>query len=284
MNTLKVLDISGLLVVSLPPSIRLLENLCTLYLDRCKSKDISILGGLKKLEILSLKSLINTFPGELTELAELRMLDMTSCNHIETISPNITSRLNGLEDLYLQGSFCQLGNHRVEGTNEERNASLEELINLPQLTILKIDIEDVNCFPRNVNFIPKWEKFDICISRSLLSRLMNVHLSKLKRAHTRTLVIDITMSTLPDWFFEAEKAEMLIYSWCPHLMNILEAYVKGRLFGLKSLFVEQCHTVQCLRLAEVIPNNPVFARLQELHNHHMESMKQMCWPITTRIL
>ncbi|XP_050259666.1 disease resistance protein At4g27190-like [Quercus robur] len=79
MNTLKVLDISGLPVVSLPPSIRLLENLCTLYLDRCKSKDISILGGLKKLEILSLnKSLINTFPGELTELAELRMLDMSS--------------------------------------------------------------------------------------------------------------------------------------------------------------------------------------------------------------
>ncbi|XP_050262455.1 probable disease resistance protein At4g27220 [Quercus robur] len=157
MNTLKVLDISGLPVVSLPPSIRLLENLCTLYLDRCKSKDISILGGLKKLEILSLnKSLINTFPGELTELAELRMLDMTSCNHIKTISPNIISRLKGLEELYLQGSFCQWGNHRVEGTNEERNASLEELINLPQLTTLKIDIEDVNCFPRNENFIPKW--------------------------------------------------------------------------------------------------------------------------------
>ena len=155
-NTLKVLDISGLPVLSLPPSIRLLENLCTLYLDRCKSKDISILGGLKKLEILSLKkSLFNTFPGELTELAELRMLDMTSCNHIETISPNIISRLNGLEELYLQGSFCQWGN-RVGGTNDERNASLEELINLPQLTILKIDIEDVNCFPRNVNFIPKW--------------------------------------------------------------------------------------------------------------------------------
>ena len=176
MNTLKVLDISGLPVLSLPPSIRLLENLCTLYLDRCKSKDISILGGLKKLEILSLnKSLINTFPGELTELAELRMLDMTSCNHIKTISPNIISRLNGLEELYLQGSFCQWGNHRVEGTNEERNASLEELINLPQLTILKTEIEDVNCLPRNVNFIPKREKFDIFISRSLFSSLMNVH-------------------------------------------------------------------------------------------------------------
>ena len=61
------------------------------------------------------------------------------------------------------------------GTNKERNASLDELINLSQLTILKTDIEDVNCLPRNVNFIPKWEKFDICISRSLFSRLMNVH-------------------------------------------------------------------------------------------------------------
>ena len=60
-------------------------------------------------------------------------------------------------------------------------------------------------------------------------------LSKLKRAHTRTMFIDITMSILPDWFFEAvnEKAEMFIYSWCPYLMDILVAYEKGRLFGLK---------------------------------------------------
>ena len=63
----------------------------------------------------------------------------------------------------------------VEGTNKERNASLDELINLPQLTILKTDIEDVNCLPRNVNFIPRREKFDIFITRSLFSRLMNVH-------------------------------------------------------------------------------------------------------------
>ena len=161
MNTLKVLDISGLPVLSLPSSIRLLENLCTLYMDRCKSKDISILGGLKKLEILSLnRSFINTFPEELAELTELRMLDMRSCAYIQTISPNIISRLHGLEELYLQGSFCQWGN-RVGGTNEERNASLEELINLPQLTVLKIDIEGVNCLPRNVNFGPKWEKFDM---------------------------------------------------------------------------------------------------------------------------
>ncbi|KAF3945776.1 hypothetical protein CMV_027882 [Castanea mollissima] len=112
---LKVLDISGQ-VLSLPPSIRLLENLCPLYMDRCKSKNISIFGGLKRLEILGLKkSLINTFQEELAELAELRMLDMTSCNHIQTISPKIISRLHGLEELYLQGSFCQCG-----GGNQQR--------------------------------------------------------------------------------------------------------------------------------------------------------------------
>ena len=114
-NTLKVLDISGQ-VLSLPPSIRLLENLWTLYMDHCKSKNISIFGGLKRLEIPSLKkSLINTFQEELAELAELRMLDMTYCNHIQTISPKIISRLHGLKELYLQGSFCQCG-----GGNQQR--------------------------------------------------------------------------------------------------------------------------------------------------------------------
>ena len=114
MNALKVLDISRL-VLSLSPSIRLLENLRPLYMDRCKSKNISIFGGLKRLEIPSLKkSLINTFQEELAELAELRMLDMT-CDHIQTISPKIISRLHGLEELYLQRSFCQCG-----GGNQQR--------------------------------------------------------------------------------------------------------------------------------------------------------------------
>uniref|UniRef100_A0A2N9GZI2 Disease resistance protein At4g27190-like leucine-rich repeats domain-containing protein n=1 Tax=Fagus sylvatica TaxID=28930 RepID=A0A2N9GZI2_FAGSY len=84
------------------------------------------------------------------------------------------------------------------------------------------------------------------------------------------------MSTLPDWFIEAvtEKAEMLIYSDCQDLMEILTVYDKGRLCGLKSLFVEQCHKVQCLiPFGDGIPSNPVFENLQELHIHHMESMK-----------
>ncbi|KAM3741872.1 hypothetical protein ACB098_07G030200 [Castanea mollissima] len=280
MKTLKVLDISGLPILSLPPSIRLLENLCTLYMDRCKSKDISILGGLKKLEILSLnRSLINTFPEELAELTELRMLDMRSCEYIQTISPNIISRLHGLEELYLQGSFCQWGN-RLGGTNEERNASLEELINLPQLTVLNIDIEGVNCLPLNVNCSPKWEKFDICINASLLNRLLNASLSILKRVRTRTLYIDTTMSNLPDWFIKAvaEKAEMLIYSWCWNLKNILVEYDKGRLFGLKCLYIQESNSEQCLipLAAEGIPNTPVFEKLLELHIHDMESVKEIC--------
>ncbi|KAM4087911.1 hypothetical protein ACB094_07G031600 [Castanea mollissima] len=279
MSSLKVLDISGLQVLSLPPSIRHLENLCTLYMDRCKSKDISILGGLKKLEIHSLqKSLIDTFPQELAELTKLRMLDMTSCAQIQTISPKIILRLHLLEELYLQGSFCHWGD-RVEGTSEERNASLEEVMNLPLLTILKIDIEDVNCFPCNVKSIPKWQKFEICINRSPLNRPTNMNLSRLKRVQIRTLFIDTTMSALPDWFIKAmaEKAEMFIYSWCWNLTNILVEYDKGRLFGLKSLYGEQSHSEQCLipLAADGISNNPVFENLQELHVHDMESMKEI---------
>ncbi|KAF3959905.1 hypothetical protein CMV_015328 [Castanea mollissima] len=259
MNTLKVLDISGLPILSLPPSIRLLENLCTLYMDRCKSKDISILGGLKKLEILSLnRSLINTFPEELAELTELRMLDMRSCEYIQTISPNIISRLHGLEELYLQGSFCQWGN-RLGGTNEERNASLEELINLPQLTVLNIDIEGVNCLPRNA---------------------IECELVHIKTGTYKDLVIDTTMSNLPDWFIKAvaEKAEMLIYSWCWNLKNILVEYDKGRLFGLKCLYIQESNSEQCLipLAAEGIPNTPVFEKLLELRIHDMESVKEIC--------
>uniref|UniRef100_A0A7N2RD18 NB-ARC domain-containing protein n=1 Tax=Quercus lobata TaxID=97700 RepID=A0A7N2RD18_QUELO len=269
------------LIESLPPSIGLLQNLCTLYMDRCKSKDISIFGGLKKLEILSLrKSRIGSIPKELAELSELRMLDMTSCLHMETISPQIISRLQVLEELYLHGSFCQWGG-RVEGTSDESNAILEEVINLPRLTILKVDIVDVNCLPLNVNSTPNWKKFDICISRSYFNRQVNEHLSKLNRVPTRTLFIDATMNKLPDWFFEAvtKKAEMLIYSSCDDLIEILTMYNRARLFSLKALHVEQCHNIGCLiPLPEGFPNQPCRSlensllqsnMIQRLHNLEM---------------
>ncbi|GMN69995.1 hypothetical protein TIFTF001_039040 [Ficus carica] len=278
MNELRVLDLSAIQATSLPTSIKILKNLRTLHLDRCKFTDVSVLGELEKLEILSLKeSLIEELPDKMGRLSNLRMLDLTLSYNIKRIPPNLISRLFYLEELYLQGSFAQW-QEGMEGTSN-RNACFEELLNLRSLTIVKIDIADVRCLPRNVSRTPNWLKFDICVCRTTFTRMMNVHLSKRSSVYTRNLLLDIMMKNLPDWFIGAvsKKAEKLLYSECTAL-NMLEEYYQGSLSGLKCLSVDQCPEVyHLIHLVDDTPGSkPIFESLEELRIHQMDFMVDIC--------
>ncbi|GMN63998.1 hypothetical protein TIFTF001_033060 [Ficus carica] len=284
MNALMILDLNGIHASSLPSSIESLKDLRTLHLDGCKFKDIAILGVLEKLEILSLReSLVEALPEDMAKLSNLRMLDLTSSYNIEKIPSKLISNLSYLEELYLNGSFAHWEDamelRTSLSTDQGRNAFFDELVNLPCLTILKVDIEDVKCLPSNVETVPNWVKFDICVCRRQFTRMMNVH-SKNMSVYSRHLLLDIQMKNLPDWFIEvvAKKAEKLIYSDCWDL-NLLEEYEHGQLAGLKSLDVEQCQEVR--NLMRVTNNSgpgsaPVFESLQELRIFHMDFLEQMC--------
>ncbi|RVW16228.1 Disease resistance protein [Vitis vinifera] len=162
--------------------------------------DISILGKLEKLEILSLReSYIEDLPEELAQLANLRMLDFTMSNNIKSIPPKVISSLSRLEEMYMQGSFADWG-LLLEGTSSGANAGFDELTCLHRLNILKVDISDAECMPKTVRFDPNWVNFDICINRKLFNRFMNVHLSRVTAARSRSLILDVTINTLPDWF------------------------------------------------------------------------------------
>uniref|UniRef100_A0A2N9GCY6 Uncharacterized protein n=2 Tax=Fagus sylvatica TaxID=28930 RepID=A0A2N9GCY6_FAGSY len=215
MKILKLLDLSNLPIKRLPPSIALLQNLCTLYMDQCRSiNHISILGALKKLEILSLKySRINTLPKELAELTELRLLDMTACD-VQTIPPNIISRLHGLEELYLQGSFFEWGN-RVKGTNEERNASLEESL-IVQLSSGECLIDLAYGIPNN----PVFENLqELCI-------------------YDMESMKEICIGQLPPGSFE--KLKFLDVQRCSFLENsLLNSNIIQRFYNLEKLHLYQ---------------------------------------------
>ncbi|GMN22020.1 hypothetical protein TIFTF001_040158 [Ficus carica] len=165
----------------------------------------------------------------------------------------------------------------MEGTSS-RNACFEELLNLHSLTIVKIDIADVRCLPRNVARAPNWLKFDICVCRTTFNRMMNVHLSKQSSVYTRNLLLDIRMKNLPDWFIAvSKKAEKLLYSECTAL-NMLEECYQGSLSGLKCLGVDQCPEVyHLIHLVDGTPGSkPIFESLKELRIQHMDFMVDIC--------
>ncbi|XP_062087287.1 probable disease resistance protein At4g27220 [Humulus lupulus] len=288
MITLRVLDLNGIQASSLPSSIELLKNLRTLYLDRSKFEDVALLGALEKLEILSLKeTYIKTLPEELGKLSKLRMLDLTMCCLIKNIPTNLFSSFSYLEELYLKGSFAEWkvedGSSSSEaGNTSSSTACFGELVDLLCLSIVKVDIADVNCLPLIVKCVPKWVKFDVAICGNPGKRLIYASLSRKTTStieYSRALMLDIAMNKLPDWFIEvvSEKAEKLVYSGCSAL-NLVEELHRGRLTGLKSLDVEQCDEVRHLmRLGEGSQSQlPLFESLEELKIHHMYSMEGIC--------
>ncbi|KAJ9689354.1 hypothetical protein PVL29_014840 [Vitis rotundifolia] len=279
MESLRVLDVNGADISSLPSSLGLLLNLRTLCLDGCKSTDILILGELRKLEILSLReSCIEELPEEIGKLVSLRMLDLTMSSDLKRIRSNLLLSLSQLEEIYLQGSFGDWGKP-IEGMDQETNAGFDELTRLPCLNTLKVDITDAGCIPQNVVSNPNWVKFNICMSEDLFVRLMDVHLSKIMAARSRALILNTTINTLPDWFntVVTEKTEKLFYTYGSGLHNIISEYDQGRLNGLKSLLVQSCYGIVQLMNTDIhVLNRPVFDNLEELRVHNMDYLKVIC--------
>ena len=95
-------------------------------------------------------------------LSYLKFLELTKCNDLERIPPNLLSSLSHLEEL------CMFGVNRVdwepvEGNKKEEgaNASLTELMSLSYLVALKIQIPNIKVLPKDLAFKNDEIKFQI---------------------------------------------------------------------------------------------------------------------------
>ncbi|KAA8516929.1 hypothetical protein F0562_017253 [Nyssa sinensis] len=135
MKDLIVIGFRDVSLKRLPPSLEFLMNLRTLCLHSCHlDKNISIIGSLKTLEILSFSnSLVEELPSEIGQLCKLKLLDLR-CRWKIKIPSGVLSNLSKLEELYLR---------RVYWKTEElrENASITELNSLSRLKALEILID-----------------------------------------------------------------------------------------------------------------------------------------------
>ncbi|XP_058003639.1 probable disease resistance protein At4g27220 [Hevea brasiliensis] len=173
------------------------QNLETLCLDYCVLEELSAIGELSKLQILSLlDSTIVQLPRDIGKLTCLRLLDLSNCSSLEVIPPDVLSRLTRLEDLYMGCSFVQWEGEEHDAPRE--NANLAELKLLTNLVSLDIHIIDAKILPRDL-FFEKLERFNIVIgdiwdwsweeetSRTLKLKLnTRIQLKSIKLLLTRT--------------------------------------------------------------------------------------------------
>ncbi|KAB2607405.1 disease resistance protein [Pyrus ussuriensis x Pyrus communis] len=241
------------------------NEICNLP-DELSITDVSILGELKKLEVLGMReSVIEELPEEIGQLTNLRMLDLTMSAYIATIPSNVLSGLSKLEELCMQQSFADWGK-KVEGEDDKTNASFDELISLSFLNILKVDISDAECLPKNVGN-PFYRSMNVQLSKNTISPF------------SRALLPDTTINMLPDLFNSTvtERVEKIIYTEPRSLTDILMEYNHGKLHGLKFLHLQECREMVTLMNTETrVPNKPVLKSLEELHVFYWDRLQQLC--------
>ncbi|XP_040361382.1 probable disease resistance protein At4g27220 isoform X2 [Rosa chinensis] len=279
LNELRVLDLSITSISLLPQSFSLLTNLQALYLDFCwKLTDISIVGKLKKLEILSMReNRLRKLSREIGNLTNLRMLDIRAdkpvAGGVITIPVGVISKLHRLEELYMM--YCVFEDLDQE---EETNIRFDELAGLSNLQILHVCISDVKYIPKDVE-VPNWVYFDIRINEGSWDPYDQ------QDHNSRTLVLRFTsISTLPDWFVNAvtTKTEKLAYDCYRGMSDILMEYDHGRLHELKHLIVSGSLFGSCKYLEELmntrrrVQKGPVFENLEELHLIHLIHLNELC--------
>ncbi|XP_048321228.2 disease resistance protein At4g27190 isoform X2 [Ziziphus jujuba] len=150
---IKVLAFQSIYFQTLPASLQMLQNLRTLHLEYCELGDISRIGGLEMLEILSLIGswIQQELPKEIGNLQHLKVLDMTKCKGLNRIPPGVLSRLTTLEELKI---FPFSSWSSLEGNEEKTSASLDEITPLLDryLKVLNVWIPEVEFIPRNFIF------------------------------------------------------------------------------------------------------------------------------------
>ncbi|CAA2965974.1 disease resistance At4g27190-like [Olea europaea subsp. europaea] len=136
MKELGVLELKSM-NIQIPSSIQLLTGLRTLCLIGCKiHSQLSMIGSLKKLEILSFyhSYFCDHFPIQLSNLSNLRSLDLRFRELSYPLLPGVLSGMKKLEELYL-GRYIP-----IEG--EDKRNIIEELSSLTSLCTFQISTRD----------------------------------------------------------------------------------------------------------------------------------------------
>ncbi|XP_012442127.1 putative disease resistance protein RGA4 [Gossypium raimondii] len=244
-------------------------NLQTLCLIDCELSDISMLGKLKTLHILSLsRSDITELPTEAGDLENLRLLDLSYCYELRRITPNLIRRLSNLEELYLHG--CSSLKWATENsTKRESYSSLSELNLLPKLVVISLDISSEH-LPDGFVFrtLPTFD-FCIGIERERWYQKRDLETCPISRSLRIYKSVDACKQLLEDVeFLQLNKVE-----GHPNLIPSLNLGFRK----LTSLNLRQCHFMQCLIDAskQQVPITAL-SNLRKLSLSHMFHLEEMC--------
>lgn len=276
MTKLKVLDLTRMKFSSLRSTLGRLKNLQTLCLDYSSFDDVTVIGELSELRILSLRgSNVRHLPREIDKLRQLRSLDLSNCQQLKSVAPKVISSLTKLEELYMRG--CSI---RWE---DRRNASLDELNQLSHLTTLELDVKDERIFSSGF-FSKKLRRYNIsieeksstcCTSCTSMKYLENVEifngyetLRTLKLKHNSI----IWLRELPCF----KNVEFLCLGKLRGIKNSLCELDREGFSQLKHLHLYDNPKISCIANSSSFMDHEAFPNLESLILFNLIELENIC--------
>ncbi|XP_060675581.1 uncharacterized protein LOC125421339 [Ziziphus jujuba] len=256
----------------LPSSLCSLRHLRTLILSCQNVEDISMIGGLKNLEILDLSACgIEELPREVGKLPCLRMLDLRGCTQLKIIQPDVISNLKSLEELYVVNSFSDWDG-QVQGVNgDQRNASLDELKLLKRLTTLHLKIVDIEVLPKDLFRSIELKQYQISIGCPLTDMLIDYSSRCLElRLDENKLLDDYGLERL------LASTQTLCLDGLQGARNVVYELDKDGFPDLKQFKLKDNRTIQCfVKSTEQIHACSVFENLETLQLDNLENLQKI---------
>ncbi|XP_042497504.1 probable disease resistance protein At4g27220 [Macadamia integrifolia] len=303
MISLKTLDLGRTKISLMPSLLSCLTDLRVLRISKSSQMtfDVSLLGKLKKLEILHLSDCnIKQLTEEIGDLTNLKSLDL-SWNQGLTIAPNTLSKLSLLEELNLEESFheWEIDERSTSAEEEEeeeddnddedgilsKKAYLFEVASLCALTQLKIRVSNLKILcPNNIPL--RWEK----LSRFSIILGNNWESSLVSKCATQLHICGSIPPFSDCMIFLLERSEGLFLIKCPGIkyIHILSHSAIRVWNSIRILHVEKCDDVEYLLSTttvdvdeaeeEAIPQQiiPILSSLEKLYLWSLPKLESIC--------
>ncbi|KAJ7954283.1 Disease resistance protein [Quillaja saponaria] len=259
-QSLNVLDLTSMHFSSLPTSIRYLRNLHTLCLDYCILGDITLIGDLNNLQVLSLiSSEIKQFPVEMRNLTKLQLLDLRR-SKIREIPCKVLASFKKLEELNMENCYVDWEAEAVQGIQSTNASVAAELRNLHHLTALNVHIRNEHLLPRDLPF-SKLVRYKILIGDvwNWSGKFQSSRTLKLK-LKTRKVHLERGVKML------LKGVEALYLDELIGVNNVLYDLNQKGFAELKYLSIQNNHEIQYIinSLIEPPDHHAVFPKLESL--------------------
>ncbi|KAI5587426.1 hypothetical protein BDE02_05G031900 [Populus trichocarpa] len=215
------------------------------------------------------RSDIVCLPREIGKLTRLLLLDLSNCERLEVISPNVLSSLTRLEELYMGNSFLKW---EAEGPSSERNsACLSELKLLANLITLDMQITDADHMPKDLFLcFQKLERFRIFIGDGWDWSVKYATSRTLKLKLNTVIQLEERVNTLLKITEELHLQEL------NGVKSILNDLDEEGFCQLKDLHVQNCPGVQYIINSMRMGPRTAFLNLDSLFLENLDNLEKIC--------